>query len=89
MAINMKNEVTPKEKFASRFTDEEVSELLESLLEMFTDDELQDDKVMMKELRYFLGLPDYCLKALISGGREIRRLRGRRIPVWAQPFQNH
>ena len=89
MAINMENEVTPKGNAHPTFTEDEVAELLESALEMFTDEELQDDKVMMKELRYFLGLPDRSLLALIKGAREIRELRGRRIPVWAQPFQNH
>lgn len=85
----MENEVTNKENAGPGFTDEEIAELLESALEMFTDEELQDDKVMMKELRYFLGLPDRSIKALIAGAREIRTIRGRRVPVWAQPFQNH
>jgi len=85
----MENEVTPRQRATPTFTEAEVGELLESVLEMFTDEDLQHEKVMMKELRYLLGLPDRSLKALIAGAREIRRLRGCRISDWALPFQNH
>ncbi len=81
--------MTSSPKARPIFTDEEVGELLESTIEMFTEAELQSDKVMMRELRYFLGLPDPSLKALIAGAREIRKLRGRRLPPWAQPLQNN
>ena len=70
-------------------TDDDVYELLETVYEMNTKEELEDEPAMMKDLRYFFGYSDPILKEIIMAARVMKALRGHRLPVWAQYHQNH
>jgi hypothetical protein len=84
----MEHEVNERKK-RTGLTEAEIGDIMESLTEMFDETELQDDRLMMKELRYFLGLNDKDLCLILEGARDLAKLHGHRTPLWALPFKGH
>lgn len=70
-------------------TEDDVGELLDALLEHFSAAELEDASRALKRLKYYLGFEDPVLRALLTGVREIKNLRGDTKPFWAQCLQEN
>lgn len=66
-----------------------ISELIDVVLEDFSDEELRDTPFMIHELGYLLGATPEEAFMLVEAAAEIRTFRGRRTPLWRQELQVH
>lgn len=69
--------------------DDDIAELLDSVYEENTIEELLDEACMMKKLRRFFEFRDSVLREIILAAQIMKALRGERMPLWAQTMQNH
>ena len=69
--------------------DETVEKLLESLIEDYSKEELEDEAFMMSEMSTVLGVSGEEVKTLLAGAKEIQKLREHVIPDWKQLLKMH
>lgn len=73
----------------SVMNEDEIGELLEAISEDFTTEEIFDDEFITEQLRYFLGFNNAEIRVFLPALREYKKLRGDRLPLWAQGLQKN
>ena len=69
--------------------EEELGQIIEAISEDFSSKDLSNEPFMLSQLRFLLGMekPDAWL--ILEAAREVKQLRGDRLPDWALLLRRH
>ena len=69
--------------------EEELGQIIEAISEDFSSKDLSNEPFMLSQLRFLLGMQKPDARLILEAAREVKQLRGDRLPDWALLLRRH